>query len=83
MLVVTALDALTMARMAWERSQPQMTLTGWADMLDGLDEADRGKPVGLVEPAHSPFLEGGLALKTYDGDGANHMRGARRPQKGA
>lgn len=82
---MSALAALDRCRHAWEASQPQFTIEGWADMVDGLDEADRGKPVGLIEPATPlPLLEaGGLALKTYDGDGANHIQGARRPRKGA
>lgn len=46
---MTALAALNLARSAWAAKQPQMVLSGWAAMLDELDEARM--PAGLVEPA--------------------------------
>lgn len=47
-----ALDALREARAAWERTQPQLVIDGWAA---GLEEADGlGSPVRLLEPASSP-----------------------------
>lgn len=57
------------ARRAFEAQDQQLSL--------GLDEADRGKPVGLVEPScanFSPEVAGGLALNpngrsaTFDED---------------
>lgn len=87
---VTALAALNRARAAWEATQPQLTLTGWADMLDGLEGDDvaraheQGCGVVSLESAHaaSPFTAGGL-VSTCEGHGANLVRVARRAQKGA
>lgn len=83
---MSALASLNAARAAWERTSPQLTIDGWADALD---EADRGKPVGLVEPAgpppeSPPAPSGGLAL-TQNGFGhALHDEDGRgRTQKGA
>ena len=48
-----ALHALAEARQAWERTEPQLTLDGWAA---GLDEQDAAAAVGnvlLLEPV--PF----------------------------
>ena len=42
--------AMYRCRSLWEKSQPQLTIDGWADMLDGLDAADAGA-VRCVEPA--------------------------------
>jgi hypothetical protein len=77
--------ALNRARLAWERTQPQLVIDGWAD---GLDEADRGKPVGLVEPVASPPADAAAdraagSHPKHEGDGANLVRVARRPRKGA
>ncbi len=75
--VVTAMDALGRARCAWERSQPQLTIDGWADMLDGLDAADAGA-VRCVEPAHTNRAgSGGLAIG--DGERPESPSGPTRP----
>ena len=71
---MTALDALGRARCAWERSQPQLTIDGWADMLDGLDAPDAGA-VRCVEPAG--FVGGGLAVG--DGERPESPSGPTRP----
>jgi len=41
--------AIDRARRAWERTQPQLVIDGWLDMLDGLDEA-QSSALRLVEP---------------------------------
>lgn len=75
--------AFNRCREAWEATSPQMTITGWAAMLDGLDEARTGAAC-LVEPARPPLAtEGGLDSQAYDGRGANPRQDARRGQKGA
>lgn len=58
---MTPLVALNRARAAWEATQPQLTLTGWADMLDGLD-TPQPSALRCVEPAYAahPPLRGGL-----------------------
>ena len=93
---MTALDALGRARCAWERSQPQLTIDGWADMLDGLDAADAGA-FRCVEPVES--LPGGLIvgggerpespsgptrpLYSFNGPDATLTEAARRGRKEA
>ena len=42
--------AFNRCRDAWEATSPQLTITGWADMLDGLDEP-QPSALRLVEPA--------------------------------
>ena len=37
--------------LAWQRTQPQLTIDGWADMLDGLDQTEPRRSLGLIEPA--------------------------------
>ena len=80
---MNALEALHQCKRAWERTQPQLF---WTDdhLWGGLDERDAGA-VLLVEPAVPPVSppHGGLDLQAFNGDGANHFRAARRPQKGA
>ena len=74
---MTALDALGRARCAWERSQPQLTIDGWADMLDGLDAADAGA-FRCVEPvASNNGGRGGLAVG--DGERPESPSGPTRP----
>ena len=41
--------SIARARLAWERTQPQLVIDGWLDMLDGLDEA-QSSALRLVEP---------------------------------
>lgn len=66
---MNALAAVDRARRAWERTQPQLVIDGWADMMDGLDEPQVGM-LRLVEPA-SPFASpGGLDLTSTE-QGAN------------
>jgi hypothetical protein len=48
--------AMFRARRLWERSQPQMVIEGWADMVDGLDET-QPSALRLVEP-DSGFTSG-------------------------
>ena len=88
--------AMHRCRNLWERSQPQLTIDGWADMLDGLDAADAGA-VRCVEPAG--FVGGGLAvgggerpespsgptrpLYTHNGHDALPSESARRGRKEA
>ena len=80
---MNALDALYQCRRAWEATQPQLF---WTDenLWGGLDEQDAGAFL-LVEPAVAPLLTAaaGSALTTCNGDGANPLKVARRPQKGA
>ena len=52
---MTALAALNRARAAWERTQPQMVISGWADWLDSLDA---GGGVQRVEPVELDETEG-------------------------
>ena len=46
--MTSPLDALNRARAAWEATQPQLVLDGWADALD---DADSYRPprVGIIE----------------------------------
>ena len=80
---MNALDALYRCRRAWEASQPQLFWTDenlWGDGWTG-SVREAALP---VEPA-APLLTAaaGSALTTYNGDGANPIQVARRPQKGA
>lgn len=45
--------AFNRARAAWEATSPQLTIDGWANMMDGLDEA-APDDLGLVEPVANP-----------------------------
>lgn len=91
--------AMSRCRSLWERTQPQMVLEGWSDMLDGLDAADAGA-VRCVEPAHTNRAgSGGLAsgdgarpespsgptrpLYSFNGPDATLTEAARRGRKGA
>ena len=78
---MNALEALTRCRRAWEATQPQLF---WTDenLWGGLDEQDAGA-VLLVEPAVAPLLPAAAGSNTFDGDGANPIKVARRPQEGA
>ncbi len=69
--------AMHRCRNLWERSQPQLTIDGWADMLAGLDAADAGA-VRCVEPAHTTRAgSGGLAVG--DGERPESPSGPTRP----
>ena len=49
-MTASPLDALNRARQAWEATQPQLVLDGWADALDDTDPTRLGPPrVGVVE----------------------------------
>lgn len=59
--------AIDRARWAWQQSNPQMVLCGWADALD---EADRPRGMaGLVERTLSPIPQGALASGAEPGCG--------------
>lgn len=80
---MNALQACDRARHAWERTQPQLVITGWADMLDGLDRPQTGA-LRSVEPVSSgtPLPLDGLAL-TINGGDALPNESARLRQGGA
>ena len=73
---------------AWKATQPQLF---WTDEnLWGLDDQETVKraecPAAallIVEPGRDAALPLKGGLGTYNGDGANHIQVARRPQKGA
>ena len=46
--MTSPLDALNRARAAWEATQPQLVLDGWADALDDTDPCG-GHRVGVIE----------------------------------
>ena len=73
--------AFNRCRQAWEATSPQLTIDGWADVLDA---ADAGA-VRCVEPACPPEVSpaGEFATKECDGPDACAGWRARRGQKGA
>ena len=79
---MNALDALYRCRRAWEATQPQLFWTDenlWGDGWTG-SVREAALPVEPVAPPFSP--RDGLET-AFDGDGANPIKVARRPQKGA
>ena len=71
---MNALEALHRARRAWELTQPQLVIDGWAD---GLDAADAGA-FRCVEPAYTDRAgSGGLAIG--DGERPESPSGPTRP----
>ena len=73
--------AILRCYLAWQRTQPQLTIDGWADMLDGLDQAQPGA-LGLIESAPVVSPSGRTHFEN-DGTGAPACRLARPCQKGA
>ena len=78
---MNALEALNRCRRAWEATQPQLF---WTDenLWGGLDGQRAGASLPVEPVAPLSHRAAGSAL-AFNGDGANHMQGARRPQKGA
>lgn len=61
--------AINRARLAWERSQPQLVIDGWLDMLDELDEP-QPSALRFVEPVckAAPPIAGGLTSRLTAGE---------------
>jgi len=74
--------AIVRAYLAWQRTQPQLVIDGWADMLDGLDQAQPGA-LGLIESAPVVSPSGRTHFEITDGPDAVACRLARPGQKGA
>jgi hypothetical protein len=73
--------AILRAYLAWQKTQPQLAIDGWADMLDGLDQTQGAAALGLIEPGLQPSPV--RALPNDNGTGAPACRLARPCQKGA